>query len=127
MIEAFAGAGFDVFVGSERFLLANMRHGGAGCITATGNVNPASIARLHREWQSPGAEALQADLDAFRGAVERYPVIAALKEIVARHTGDPAWRTVRPPLAPLSGAQADALLAELEGRRFAMPGLGAPP
>src|SRR5438874_7175514 len=30
---------FDVFVGSESFLLANMRNGGAGTISATANVN----------------------------------------------------------------------------------------
>ena len=39
VLDRFAGAGFDVFVGSERFLLQNMRAGGVGCITATANVN----------------------------------------------------------------------------------------
>src|SRR5437762_1407246 len=34
---------FDVFVGSESFLLPNMRNGGAGAISATANVNPAAI------------------------------------------------------------------------------------
>src|SRR5437868_13953079 len=33
-----ARTGFDVFVGSESFLLANMRNGGAGTISATANV-----------------------------------------------------------------------------------------
>jgi 4-hydroxy-tetrahydrodipicolinate synthase len=37
---------FDVFVGSESFLLANMRHGGVGTISATANVNPAAISSL---------------------------------------------------------------------------------
>jgi 4-hydroxy-tetrahydrodipicolinate synthase len=124
VLGAFAKSGFDVFVGSERFLLANMRHGGVGCITAVGNVNPAAIARLHREWQSPEAEWLQREINVTRGAVERHAVIPALKEIVARFTGDPAWRTVRPPLAPLSSADADALLADLQQRDFRMPGLG---
>ena len=124
---ALAGSGLDVFVGSERFLLANLRQGGVGCITATGNVNPAAIARLHREWRSPGAEALQAGLDALRGAVERFPVIAALKELVAHHGADPAWRTVRPPLSPLSRGQAADLLAGLSRIGFAMPGLPVPP
>ncbi|HEU4385221.1 MAG TPA: dihydrodipicolinate synthase family protein [Anaeromyxobacteraceae bacterium] len=124
---ALSGSGLDVFVGSERFLLANMRGGGAGCITATGNVNPAAIARLHREWRSAGAEALQAGLDALRGLVERFPVIAALKEILAHHGADPAWRTVRPPLTSLTQPQAGELLAGLSRLGFAMPGLPAPP
>src|SRR5213595_3728448 len=33
---------FDVFVGSESFLLPNMRNGGAGTISAMANVNPAA-------------------------------------------------------------------------------------
>jgi 4-hydroxy-tetrahydrodipicolinate synthase len=41
-LDAFAGEHFDVFVGSETFLLANMRNGGAGTISATANVNPAA-------------------------------------------------------------------------------------
>ncbi len=122
---ALSGSGLDVFVGSERFLLATLRGGGAGCITATGNVNPAAIARLHREWRSPEAEAQQAGLDALRGAVERFPVIAALKETVAHCAADPAWRTVRPPLSPLSREQAADLLSALSRLGFAMPGLPA--
>src|SRR6266536_2495665 len=42
-----AVSGFDVFVGSESFLLANMRNGGAGTISATANVNPAAIQELY--------------------------------------------------------------------------------
>src|SRR5690349_7132843 len=44
-----AGRSFDVFVGSESFLLANMRNGGAGTISATANVNPAAIYKLYRK------------------------------------------------------------------------------
>jgi 4-hydroxy-tetrahydrodipicolinate synthase len=39
---------FDVFVGSESFLLANMRNGGAGTISATANANPAAIDALYQ-------------------------------------------------------------------------------
>jgi len=42
-LDAFAKSRFDVFVGSESFLLANMRSGGVGTISATANVNPAAI------------------------------------------------------------------------------------
>src|SRR5205814_3316997 len=44
-----AARSFDVFVGSESFLLANMRHGGAGTISATANVNPAAIYELYQK------------------------------------------------------------------------------
>ena len=46
VLEAFKGADFDVFAGSETFLLANMRGGGVGCISATANVNPAAIHKV---------------------------------------------------------------------------------
>ena len=57
MLDAFAKDGFDVFAGSEVFLLDNMRHGGKGCITATGNVNPGAIDQVYRNWQAPNADA----------------------------------------------------------------------
>jgi 4-hydroxy-tetrahydrodipicolinate synthase len=123
MLEQFAREGFDVFVGSERFLLANMRGGGAGCITATGNVNPAAIDRLWREWQSPDAEQLQEQVNGIRGAVEKFPTIPALKAILAHYSGEEVWRTVRPPLIELAPADRDALLADLQGRGFTMPSL----
>jgi len=61
MIDAFAKQGFEVFAGSEVFLLKNMRAGGVGCITAGANVNPHGIDRVYRGWQSAEAEVLQAD------------------------------------------------------------------
>jgi 4-hydroxy-tetrahydrodipicolinate synthase len=126
MIERFAARGFDVFAGSERFLLATLRAGGVGCITATANVNAAAIAALHRAWRSPEAEALQARLDAVRGALERHPVIPALKAIVAHLAGDAAWRTSRPPLVELAPERAEALVTELRGLGLEMPGFRSP-
>ncbi len=49
-LDAFAKSGFDVFVGSESFLLAGLRNGGVGTISATANVNPAAIHKLYTEW-----------------------------------------------------------------------------
>src|SRR5215472_10742491 len=57
-LDAFAGGScqsgsdFDVFVGSETFLLANMGNGGAGTISATANVNPAAINALYQSARS---------------------------------------------------------------------------
>src|SRR6059058_1774545 len=48
-LDAFAKDAFDVFVGSESFLLANMRNGGAGTISATANVNPRAIHELYEK------------------------------------------------------------------------------
>ena len=84
VLDAFAKSGFDVFAGSETFLLDNMRHGGVGCITATGNVNPAAIDKVYRNWQSADADKLQAGITATHMAVQKVPMIPALKAIVAK-------------------------------------------
>lgn len=124
-LDAFAKRGFDVFAGAETFLLQNMRHGGAGCISATANVNPAAIAHLYDTWQGAEAEAQQARLDAIRAIFARFSMIPALKAAIAHYGKDPAWATVRPPLVALTRAQATALVTELERTAFRMPGLGA--
>ena len=123
MLERFAPQGFDVFAGSEVFLLATLRHGGRGCISATANVNPAAIDAVFRQWQGAGADAMQAGLDRVRAIFQKHPMISALKAAVAHWSGDARWRTVRPPLVELGAAQSEALVAELELAGFAMPGL----
>jgi 4-hydroxy-tetrahydrodipicolinate synthase len=123
MLDAFAASGFDVFAGSETFLLANMRGGGKGCISATANVNPGPIARLHASWPASDADAQQTRLDEIRGTFQKFPMIPALKAAIAHYGNDPAWATVRPPLVNLAPDAAAALVAELDRRGFSMPGL----
>ena len=114
---------FRIFVGSESFLLANMRNGGAGCISATANVNPAAIDQLYQEWQSDSADEQQQALNDIRDTVMAYPMIPALKATVAEFSGDDAWRTVRPPLVNLGKEQSAALATALRENGFEMPGL----
>src|SRR5947207_11875298 len=61
-----ARTGFDVFVGSESFLLANMQNGGVGTISATANINPAAIHKLYTEWKNHDADEQQAELNGVR-------------------------------------------------------------
>jgi 4-hydroxy-tetrahydrodipicolinate synthase len=122
-LDAFAKEGFDVFPGAETFLLQGLRHGAAGCISATANVNPAAIATLHATWQSADADVQQARLDQVRGIFAKFPMIPALKAAVAHWSGDPAWATVRPPLVPLTHEERGALVRQLEQASFTMPGL----
>jgi 4-hydroxy-tetrahydrodipicolinate synthase len=124
MLEQFQPHGFDVFSGSEAFLLATLRGGGAGCITATANVNPGPIARLARSWQQPDADDRQAALNAVRGVLQQFTMIPALKAAIAYYSDDPAWVTVRPPLVELDDTQRNALVQALRSVDFSMPGLG---
>src|SRR5882724_11873587 len=144
--NARAARTFDVFVGSESFLLANMRNGGAGTISATANVNPAAIHELYAEYnrqncsgvcvkrranrKALGTSAsttdlttLQARLNMVREVFARksWPsMIAALKQAIAIYGNDPEWAKVRPPLVELTTEQARKLAAELEKIEFSI-------
>jgi 4-hydroxy-tetrahydrodipicolinate synthase len=144
-LDAFSTDGFDVFVGSESFLLANMRNGGAGTISATANVNPAAIDALYAacvgeskltnresELDPPSREAAaqqkdqQAQLNVVReifSSRKFSSMIAALKQAIAIYANDPEWARVRPPLIELTSAQAKLLAEELQRIGFEMNGI----
>jgi 4-hydroxy-tetrahydrodipicolinate synthase len=119
----FASQGFDVFPGSETFLLQGMRAGGVGCISATANVNPGAIARLFATWKADDADTQQGRLNEIRTIFARHPMIPALKAAIAHYGGDASWATVRPPLVELTPAQKATLVADLDKASFTMPGL----
>jgi 4-hydroxy-tetrahydrodipicolinate synthase len=124
MIDAFARQGFEVFAGSEVFLLKNMRAGGVGCITAGANVNPHGIDKAYRAWQSADAEKLQADVDSVRKILQsQVSMIPALKAAIAHYAQDAAWMTVRPPLVELTVEQRATMVSDLLAAGFDMPGL----
>ena len=123
MLEQFQSEQFDVFAGSETFLLATLRGGGAGCITATGNVNPGPIAALYRSWQQADADEQQKRLDTIRGIFARFSMIPALKAAIAHFSGDADWGAVRPPLVKLTPQASAELVDALKQAGFTMPGL----
>jgi len=119
MVKAFPG--FCVLSGSDQFLLDLLRAGGAGSITACNNIAARLSTRVIAHWQDATGDAAQAELSAVRIAVQQFPLIEALKEIMAAFTGRAAWRTLRPPLRPLARAQAAALIDSLDKLKFALP------
>jgi 4-hydroxy-tetrahydrodipicolinate synthase len=118
LLERFPG--FAVFPGSEVFLLDGLRKGAAGCITASGNVNVPGIKKVYDNWRGPQAEALQAEITTLRNTLQAYPMVPALKRIVAHYHNDPNWATVRPPLVPLDPAQSAALITDLGKIEFSL-------
>ena len=121
MLRQFQPHGFDVFAGSENFLLANLRGGGVGCITATGNVNPGPIVQLYKTWQNADADDQQQRLDATRAAFAQFTLIPAMKAAIAWKSGREDWRVVRPPLVELSAEQRLKLQTSLNQAGFEMP------
>ena len=150
-LDAFAGTagpartGFNVFVGSESFLLANMRNGGAGTISATANVNPAAIYKLYQkcsgvrrgerrgDTKALSTSASTTDLDSQQARINvardvfssrKFPsMIAAIKKAIAIYANDPEWARVRPPLLELTTGQEKLLAKELQAIHFAMNGM----
>jgi len=125
-----ARAGFDVFVGSETFLLANIRNGGAGTISAIANVNPAAIYDLYAVASTVSVdvdlEFQQTRLNVVREVFSstKFPsLIAALKQSIAIYANDPEWARVRPPLVELTTEQAKLLAKQLKAIGFEMKGI----
>lgn len=113
---------FDVFPGSEQFLLDALRLGGAGCISATANINPAAIHGVFANWRSDEADALQAKITEFRLAMQGFAMIPALKSVIGIRTDDPEWDRVRPPLVQLDQKKRGELADMLDKFGFEMPG-----
>tara|TARA_R110002073_G_scaffold300477_1_gene467839 strand:- start:533 stop:1273 length:741 start_codon:yes stop_codon:yes gene_type:complete len=117
-------ADFRVFCGSESFLLQNMQHGGAGCISATANVNAKAIRELFDSWESPEAEKIQQELNRVRSLFQQFPMIPALKAATAHFAKDDEWRRVRPPIIEMGAEQREQLEAEMRAADFTMKDLG---
>jgi 4-hydroxy-tetrahydrodipicolinate synthase len=107
---------FSVLAGTETLLLETLRNGGKGCISATVNVT-SRLARqvydAHASGRDDEAQALQERLSALRASIETYPMIPALKVLMADLTGDEKWRNLRPPLSGLDEEQREKFLAEV--------------
>jgi 4-hydroxy-tetrahydrodipicolinate synthase len=112
LIERFAPSGFRVFPGSELSLLPALRSGGKGCISAFANINPALLQKVYQNWQGPEADKIEEEVQRQGRTLRKYPVIPALKAILAKRRNEPEWETVRPPLTALSAEQRDGLFAE---------------
>jgi 4-hydroxy-tetrahydrodipicolinate synthase len=116
MVEGFPE--FRVFSGSDAYLLNILRIGGAGSITACNNIAARQSAAVLANWQGDDADTYQSALSAIRLATQKFPLVEALKEAMARRTGDESWRALRPPLMPLDDATVGSLWAELTAAGF---------
>jgi 4-hydroxy-tetrahydrodipicolinate synthase len=123
VIKLLAPHGFRVYAGNEAFLLRTMKAGGAGCISATVNMNPKAIAKLAAHWEDADAAEQQIGLDRVRSVFDKHQMITGMKTALAFFSKDPDWLRVRPPLMQLSGDQQGQLMGELKAINFDMPGL----
>ena len=110
----------ETFVGSEALLLANLKAGGAGCISASVNVQPAATRKLYDYWRSSQADSLQEAVSRLRKTLERAgPLIASTKAAVAALHHEPAWAVPRPPLLALPSSEQRTLESQLRELKLA--------
>ena len=108
------------FPSSESRAVDALKIGGAGCISASANINVRAIRALIDVWDKPEAEALNAKVSAVRTIMEGYPIIAAVKAVLAAFSGDQEWNRVSPPLTSLPAEKQTALVAALKAEGFSL-------
>lgn len=120
MLERFAPQGFDVFCASEVFLSKTLALGGAGCISATANVNARGIRAVidGAATDVTSAESAQLSATEIRKVFQSRPMISAMKHYLSLRYRNPAWQMVKPPLSQLKGEAQDALIRELTAIGF---------
>jgi 4-hydroxy-tetrahydrodipicolinate synthase len=99
----------EVYSASESLLPRNVAAGGAGCISATANVNAHGIAALIRALGTAEEATHLERAGAIRAIYEKLPLIPAIKATVALRMGDAGFGHVRPPLMATSAIHQAAL------------------
>jgi 4-hydroxy-tetrahydrodipicolinate synthase len=101
----------DTYSASESLIPENVAAGGAGCISASSNVNPRGIRALIDGLDGPDHAAFHQQVSAVRRIFEGLPLIPSIKAAVAAQHGDAAYDRVRPPLVTCP-SEHDAAIAE---------------
>ena len=87
----------DTYSASETMIPENVAAGGAGCISASSNMNPRGIRALIDGLNGPDHDALHFQVSCVRKIFESVPLIPAIKSAVAMQNGDDNFARVRPP------------------------------
>jgi 4-hydroxy-tetrahydrodipicolinate synthase len=104
---------FKVFPSTEAVLIEARGGAFAGCISATANLNPDLCARAFHQGDAAALDAAVKIRSLFDGK----PLVSGVKSLLAHIHGDPAWARVKPPLAPFSAADRNAVVAGYDGVR----------
>ncbi|MBZ9657172.1 dihydrodipicolinate synthase family protein [Phyllobacterium lublinensis] len=84
-----------ILIGDERDLAAGVRRGGQGAISGMANLYANRLLPMINEGRDDPAM-----VEAVRELL-KFPVVPAVKALVAHHTGDEGWRRTRAPLQAL--------------------------
>ena len=114
--------GFHVLSGADDLLLQVLEAGGAGAIAAYSNVCSASLGSLHDGFRAGrDVSALNGQVSAVRYTRAQFPLQSALKQLIARHTGDECWLRLRPPLMQMSDERGRELCSTFDAIGYDLP------
>jgi len=109
----------DVYSASEALIPQNVAAGGAGCISASANVNARNIKALMAALGTEKEATIAAGVTEVRKIFEGLPLIPAIKAAAAARHKDQSYAIVRPPFVKLADSHQAAIdravqLAETE-------------
>lgn len=99
----------DTYSASESLIPENVAAGGAGCISASSNVNPRGIRALIDGLNGVDHDALHQQVSAVRKIFEGVPLIPSIKRAIAVQNGDDNYGRVRPPFVTVDEDHAEAI------------------
>lgn len=105
-----------IYSGADDHLLDSLAAGGAGTISAAANLNCAASHRVFEAFRAGDRTAAEREMvavAAVRHVLQQYPLIAAVKAVLADGLDDPEWARVRPPLVELDAGSTTDLLRRL--------------
>lgn len=98
-----------ILIGDERQLAAAVRGGGQGCISGLANIAPDLMQPLVREGREDSR------VNALVDEIGKFPVLSAVKALIAHRTGDRGWMTMRAPLTALDAGLNEKLISIYNG------------
>jgi len=107
VIEAFPE--LESYSASEALIPQNVAAGGAGCISASANVNARNIVRLMRALGTAEEAGIASGVTEVRKIFEGLPLIPAIKAATALRHNDESYANVRPPFVRLGSQHNEAL------------------
>ncbi len=110
-----------IFAGADGHLLEVLKAGGAGTISAAGNLNCHANRQVFDAFERGDLEAAAAGMKlvaSVREVLQRHPLIPSIKHVIGKARSDATWATMRPPLVELDAATAGRLEAELDATGF---------
>ena len=119
LIEGFPG--LEIYSGADSHLLQNLEIGGAGTISAAANLAAQHSAEVFEAFTKGDKQAAAAGMTivaAVRKVLADYPLVPAIKHVIADGQHDETWRTVRPPLVELDLQSGQALITALDAAGY---------